>query len=195
MRKAEELRYLALAIQRDFSRAFAAMLRPLAITPSQSEVIRVLGDFGPLTLTALGKLHISESGDAPSRLVERLSERGLIRRTTDPHDRRSSLISLTAEGESLEKRIKAVERHLDASIDALTRTEQLETMLHVLRPLAGALPAGQKLARRLGDEGCVRANQTGVAASEISAASGLAEGSPSDMPLSGDVITTAIGSR
>lgn len=175
MRKAEELRYLALAIQRDSSRAFAAMLRPFGVTPSQSEVIRILGDFGPLTLTALGRLHISESGDKPSRLVDRLSEQGLLRRQIDPQDRRSSVISLTARGALLEDQIKAVERRLDASIAALTEGEQLETILNVLRPLAGALPAGQKLARRLGDEHCVRRDQTRSSAAATSAADGLAE--------------------
>jgi len=53
MRPAEELRYLILAIQREGNRLFASELRPLGVTPSQAEVLRVLNDHGPLTLTAL----------------------------------------------------------------------------------------------------------------------------------------------
>lgn len=44
MRIAEELRYLILAIQREGNRLLAAELRPLGVTPSQAEVLRVLSD-------------------------------------------------------------------------------------------------------------------------------------------------------
>jgi len=41
-------------IQREGNRLLAAELRPLGVTPSQAEVLRVLGDHGPLTLTVEG---------------------------------------------------------------------------------------------------------------------------------------------
>ena len=67
IRTAEELRYLILAIQRAGNRVLAAGLRPLGLTPSQGEVIRVLLDYQPLTLSALGELLICEHGNNPSR--------------------------------------------------------------------------------------------------------------------------------
>jgi hypothetical protein len=60
MKVAEELRYLILAIQREGNRLLAAELRPLGVTPSQAEVLRVLRDHGPLTLSALGGLLVAE---------------------------------------------------------------------------------------------------------------------------------------
>lgn len=88
MRVAEELRYLILAIQREGNRLLAAELRPLGVTPSQAEVLRVLSDHQPLTLNALGELLVCETGNSPSRLVDRLVAQDLVQRDTDPHDRR-----------------------------------------------------------------------------------------------------------
>ena len=43
MRQEEEVRFLVLGVQREGSRALAAALAPLGLTPAQSEVIRCLG--------------------------------------------------------------------------------------------------------------------------------------------------------
>ena len=73
MRQAELIRYLVLAAQREGSRRLTRELRAISITPSQSEVLRILGDHGPLSLTGLGELLVCESGTNPSWLVDRLS--------------------------------------------------------------------------------------------------------------------------
>ena len=72
MRQAELVRYLVLAAQREGSRRLTRDLRQIRLTPSQSEVLRILGDHGPLSLTGLGELLVCESGRNPSRLVDRL---------------------------------------------------------------------------------------------------------------------------
>ena len=71
MQPIEELRYLILAAQREGNRLFADVLRPLHLTPSQAEVLRVLQDHEPLSLIALGDLLVCETG-SPSRLVQGL---------------------------------------------------------------------------------------------------------------------------
>src|SRR6266540_6303039 len=83
------------------NRLLAAELRPMGLTPSQAEVLRVLADHQPLTLTALGELLVCETGSSPSRLVDRLVAQGLIQRDTDPADRRFLTLSLTTEGKRL----------------------------------------------------------------------------------------------
>src|SRR3954454_11517521 len=95
MTPAEELRYLILAMQREGNRLLAAGLRGLDLTPSQAETLRVLTDHQPLTLSGLGELLVCESGDTPSRLVDRLVKNGLIRREVDPGDRRQVHLTLT----------------------------------------------------------------------------------------------------
>ncbi|MFG1627865.1 MarR family winged helix-turn-helix transcriptional regulator [Kribbella sp. NPDC049227] len=148
MKAAEELRYLILAIQREGNRLLAAELRPLGVTPSQAEVLRVLRDHGPLTLSALGGLLVCETGNSPSRLVDRLVAQGLVQRDTDPSDRRYLALSLTAEGRKLSQRIVAAENVLHKAIDDLVADQPVDQTIETLRVLAGAFPAGEALARR-----------------------------------------------
>jgi DNA-binding MarR family transcriptional regulator len=145
---AEELRYLILAIQREGNRLLAAELRPLGVTPSQAEVLRVLRDHGPLTLSALGGLLVCETGNSPSRLVDRLVAQELVQRDTDPDDRRYLALSLTAEGKALSKRIVAAEEVLHDAIDQLVAGQPVDETITTLRAVAGAFPAGEALARR-----------------------------------------------
>jgi DNA-binding MarR family transcriptional regulator len=145
---AEELRYLVLAVQREGNRLLAAELRPLGITPSQAEVLRVLRDHGPLTLNALGGLLVCETGNSPSRLVDRLVAQGLIERDIDPDDRRYLALSLTKDGRALCRRIVAAERVLHKTIDKLVAGQPVSETISTLRAVAEAFPAGEALARR-----------------------------------------------
>ena len=52
----QELRYLILAVQREGNRWLSEMLRAADLTPAQAEVISILADREPLTLSGLGKL-------------------------------------------------------------------------------------------------------------------------------------------
>jgi DNA-binding MarR family transcriptional regulator len=145
---AEELRYLVLAIQREGNRLLAAELRPLGITPSQAEVLRVLRDHGPLTLNALGGLLVCETGNSPSRLVDRLVAQGLIQREVDLDDRRYLALSLTKEGRALCRRIVAAEQVLHKTLDELIAGQPVGETISTLRAVAEAFPAGEALARR-----------------------------------------------
>ena len=148
MRTAEELRYLILAIQREGNRLLAAELRPLGVTPSQAEVLRVLSDYGPLTLSALGELLVCETGNSPSRLVDRLVAHGLVQRDVDPADRRYITLGLTPDGKRLSRGIAKVEARLYATIDGHVADQPVDETLQTLRSLASAFPAGHAVARR-----------------------------------------------
>jgi len=148
MSPAEELRYLILAIQREGNRVFAAQLRPLGVTPSQAEILRVLAEYQPLTLNGLGELLVCETGDNPSRLVDRLVKAGIVSRQIDPVDRRHVALTLTPAGKRLARRTAAVEDDLHQWIDTHVAGQPLEQTITLLRAFAGALPAGQALARR-----------------------------------------------
>jgi DNA-binding MarR family transcriptional regulator len=150
MRSAEELRYLILAIQREGNRRLAAALRPLGVTPSQAEVLRVLSDFGPLTLVGLGELLVCESTTSPSRLVDRLASQGLVEREAAAGDRRFVTLTLTADGRGVARQIVAVEDQLYAELDLLTAGRPIEPVLSVLRGLADGTAAGAALDRRRG---------------------------------------------
>jgi DNA-binding MarR family transcriptional regulator len=148
MKVVEELRYLVLAIQREGNRLLAAELRPLGITPSQAEVLRVLRDHGPLTLNALGGLLVCETGNSPSRLVDRLVAQGLVKRGIDKVDRRYLALSLTTSGRALHRRIITAENRLHRTMHDLVAGQALDETISTLRLLADAFPAGAALARR-----------------------------------------------
>jgi DNA-binding MarR family transcriptional regulator len=150
MRPAEQLRYLVLAVQREGNRLLAAELRPLGLTPSQAEVVRVLADHAPLTLQGLGELLVCETGGSPSRLVDRLVATGLVQREASADDRRWVTLTLTAAGRDTATRIAEVEERLYERIDELTEGTPVDEALLVLRQFAEVFPAGQALARRAG---------------------------------------------
>jgi len=58
----------------------------------------------PIRLSELNR-HVLLSQPALSRMVERLAERGLVGRSTDPRDGRGVRLALTADGRAVQRRI------------------------------------------------------------------------------------------
>ena len=148
MRTAEELRYLVLAAELEGKRLLAQQLRPLGLTPSQAEVLRVLADHAPLSLNGLGSLLVCESGSSPSRLVDRIVARGLVDRRPGATDGRAVELTLTPEGERLSLEVAAVEEAMYATIDAIAGPD-IGVTLVFLRTFIEGSPSGQALARRI----------------------------------------------
>lgn len=148
MRPAEELRFLILALQREGNRLLAAELRPLNVTPSQAEALRVLADHEPLTLAGLGELLVCETGGSPSRLTDRLVALKLIHREPHPDDRRHVVLTLTEDGRRMAAEIEGIEQRLYATIDKHTEGVPVQAAIEVLRAFAADFPAGQAVARR-----------------------------------------------
>ncbi|MGI8334796.1 MarR family winged helix-turn-helix transcriptional regulator [Actinomadura scrupuli] len=152
MLPAEELRYLILAAQREGNRLLGRELKPLGVTSSQAEVLRILQERQPLTLSGLGDLLICESGNNPSRLVDRLTAAGLVDRRVAAHDRRHVELTLTEEGMRLAHRITEIENDLYRAIDAAADGRDLDEITGFLRAFVEGLPSGQALSRRIGTE-------------------------------------------
>ncbi|CAN5517897.1 winged helix DNA-binding protein [soil metagenome] len=151
MKPAERLRYLVLAAQRDGNRVLAGALAPLGLTPAQAEAIRVVADYGPLSLTALGELLVCEAGTNPSRLVDRVVSAGLVERTVDVADRRRVTLQLTDAGRAIEAGVAQVEAGLAAAIaERLAAVPDLDAVLSALEELTGGMPAGEAYRRRVG---------------------------------------------
>lgn len=67
------------------------------LSDGQFSVLAVLDRGGPLTARALAE-HERVQPPSMTRTLARLEERGLIRRTGDPADRRQSIVQLTEPG-------------------------------------------------------------------------------------------------
>ncbi|WP_454114988.1 MarR family winged helix-turn-helix transcriptional regulator [Microbacterium lacticum] len=144
----ERFRYLILAAQREGNRRLAADLAPLGLTPSQSEVLRLLADYGPLTLTGLGELLVCESGTNPSRLVSRLIDAGLVQRGAVARDARAVMLSLTARGHAREAEARHVEERLYESMRDALHDADLTPLVSALESLVQGTPAGHAIAQR-----------------------------------------------
>jgi DNA-binding MarR family transcriptional regulator len=151
MRPLEELRYLILAAQREGNRLFAAALRPLGLTPSQAEVLRVLQDHEPLSLIALGDRLVCETG-SPSRLVQGLVEDGLVERLPSPTDKRMVTLTLTDTGRERAAHVGAIEAQFYEATAGLVKGAPLPEILGLLWQFVEGKPAGMALARRIGRE-------------------------------------------
>jgi DNA-binding MarR family transcriptional regulator len=70
------------------------------LSPSQTAALSTIDRHGPLTPSELA---VREGIQRPTvtRIVSLLEERGLVHRTRDPHDRRSSLVALSPAGREL----------------------------------------------------------------------------------------------
>lgn len=148
----EELRYAILAAQREGNRQLGLALRPYEVTPSQAEVILVLGSHGPTTLKGLGNLLVCETG-SPSRLVDTLVKRGLVDRVDNPMDRRYVLLQLTAEGRKLRPRIAEIEASIDAKLREAFPEERQRELVEGIRTFLAHSKTGHALTYRFGRHG------------------------------------------
>jgi DNA-binding MarR family transcriptional regulator len=149
MRAEEELRFLILGAQREGSRVLSAQLAPLALTPSQAEVIRCLADHGPMSLRELGGLLVCESG-SPSRLVDALVGRDIVARREDPADRRQVVLDLTRAGRSLDGKVRQIEDAMYATIRTQLGKADVDRALALLRPILAGSVSGDAIERRKG---------------------------------------------
>jgi DNA-binding MarR family transcriptional regulator len=70
------------------------------LSPSQTAALATIERHGPLTPSALAELERVQRPTA-TRIVARLTEEGLVERTTDPADGRSFTIAATPRGHAL----------------------------------------------------------------------------------------------
>jgi DNA-binding MarR family transcriptional regulator len=144
----EELRYLMLAAQREGNRQLAEALRPLSLTPSQAEALRVLEDWQPLALIELGALLVCEQG-SPSRLVTGLVAAGLVTRSPSPQDGRKVVLALTPQGTQRAAQVRALEAAMYQGLAELVAGRPVGEFMAVLWQFVEGRPAGDALARRL----------------------------------------------
>jgi DNA-binding MarR family transcriptional regulator len=111
------------------------------LTPSQASALGLITFRGPLSLSELAGLE-GLNPTMVSRIVGRLDELGLIRRTPNPQDLRSALVEVTETGRTANERIRTERsRVLSDCFGRLPAAEQ--------QAIVAALPALESLAEEL----------------------------------------------
>ena len=149
MRRAEQVRYLILAAQREGNRTLTALLSPISLTPAQSEALRIIVDHGPLTLKEIGDMLVCDSGTNPSRIVDRLADGGLVERSAGESDRRTIRLTATSLGREKADQVREIEERVYAAIDSALDPQAVETLIRALRLLAHGSAAGAALDNRI----------------------------------------------
>jgi len=107
------------------------------VTPGQARALRQLAQHGDLRLSALSEwLRIAPRSG--TEVVDALEERGLVRRSPDPDDRRATLVGLTPAGESVAAGLAAAQRaEADAFFGTLSPADR-EALTRILTGLRSA---------------------------------------------------------
>lgn len=87
-----------------FEQFSAGHIRQLGLTPPQFDVIATLGNTSGMSCKELSERTLITKGTLTG-VVDRLTDKGLVRRVPMEHDRRSVFITLTPEGETLFARV------------------------------------------------------------------------------------------
>jgi DNA-binding MarR family transcriptional regulator len=106
-----------------------ALCREFDLFPPQLMVLKVLDEPRPMRDVATAMACDSSN---LTGITDRLEERGLVRRASDPGDRRVQLLVLTQDGEALRREVLSrLNQPPPGSVDTLTEAElrQLDALL------------------------------------------------------------------
>ena len=116
------LRKLVVTYQ-SFDRYSSEHMKFLGVTMTQFDIIATLGNQPPMSCKLLGEKTLVTKGTMTG-VLERLEEKGLIRRELNAEDARSQLISLTKKGQQLfEKIFPEHMNHLQKAFGKLSKKE------------------------------------------------------------------------
>lgn len=128
------LRELVKAYQA-FASYDAAGYRESDLTVSQADVIFTLGNTAGLTFKEIGELTLITKGTLTG-VIDRLEDKGLVKRVTQTDDRRCTRVVLSAKGNKVfETEFPRQIAYIKQRFDRLTPQElkQLQTVLQKLR--------------------------------------------------------------
>jgi DNA-binding MarR family transcriptional regulator len=118
-----------------FETVSVAHIRTLGLTAPQFDIIVTLGNTEGMRFKELGEKTLCTKGTLTG-IVDRLADKGLVKRVASPTDGRSQIVKLTAAGEKLFAKVFPAQlSHMDAifaKFDAV-RVARLQEDLHYLR--------------------------------------------------------------
>ncbi len=142
-----ELRYLLLALSKEWERAVLEHAHTRDLTSAQVEILLVLNESGPHSMQELGQILLLNRD--PFRSVDSLVAKGLVERGSG-EDKRKVLWSLTAEGITAAASIVATDFTLLKSFISDIPAESTSTMVSLLRELQSKVAPSGVLEERFG---------------------------------------------
>ena len=112
---------------------------PFGITPGQARALGVLGRHGGMRLSDLA-YHLRIAPRSATEVIDALEERGLVKRSPDPADRRATLVSLTSEGEQLGRAVRTARRAQAEAFFGRLGSGDRDALTRILRSLRADQP-------------------------------------------------------
>lgn len=136
--ESEEILELVFGVMGRFKEHFMEAVKDLNLTPPQAHALRFLAQ--PVSQRELATC-LGYDASNITGIVDRLEERGLVERQTDPDDRRVKQLLITPEGRAALERLRlnlVADNPLVANLDAAER----RVFRDLLRKLVGAETSG-----------------------------------------------------
>jgi DNA-binding MarR family transcriptional regulator len=106
-------------------------LKEHKLIPPQAGILHILNGYGEYNQNLLGQeMNIDKASMV--KFIDGLEKLGLVKRTTDPADRRAKLLSLTAKGKTLQKKIFHEHSLLEEKILAPFTEQEKKTLRHLM---------------------------------------------------------------
>lgn len=115
----------------------------LDMTISQIKTLVLLEYKGPLRMGAIAK-HLGSALSATTTIMDRLVEKELVERISDPNDRRAVICELTDPGRKVLERFWRIGRNRIVRVIDLLEVEQLETAVSGLELIRWAEDEAQR---------------------------------------------------
>ncbi|HYS64413.1 MAG TPA: MarR family transcriptional regulator [Paraburkholderia sp.] len=115
----------------------------LGVTLPEARVIASVGSFGPFSIMELAR-HANLDKSQASRAAEALIKQGLVKREPSANDGRVVLVSLTAEGRALYRKVMPIARKWNGDMfDCLDEQEKL-ALGHALDKVISTMTANEE---------------------------------------------------
>jgi DNA-binding MarR family transcriptional regulator len=128
-----ELADLVHRVGRRLKHGYAAGFAPLGLSPGQARALGAIARAGePLRMVQLADaLRIAPR--SVTTVIDSLEEAGFVRRDTDPANRRSTLLSLTPDGQKTVARVGEIRREVAANTFGVLTQAQRDQLADLLR--------------------------------------------------------------
>lgn len=134
----DSIGFLVGRTQRPLKNLFMQQLKQFGITPEQWLLLAHLSLQEGITVTALSELSMKDK-PYTTRLLDGLEAKGYICRQVNPDDKRSVVISLTAQGVELKQNVTPILIQLDKAIISHMTAEEVLCLRKLLDKLYNGL--------------------------------------------------------
>lgn len=128
--------HLAHAIKQELSSQLE--IQNLGISPMHVRVLKVIGQTHSSTAMDIAGLFKRDKAQI-TRLVNHLIDQELITKKPNPNDKRSQFLELTATGEALQKKLKALSDNMESRMIEGIKEEDLEIFTQVAQQMKSNL--------------------------------------------------------